>query len=55
VRIGHGPATVIGETPKVRTPSQATAAGTLREKGCGFMRLVFLAGLFLFYGRKMEA
>jgi hypothetical protein len=47
VRIGHGPATVIGKTPKVRTPSQAAVACTLREKECCFMRLVFLAGLFL--------
>jgi hypothetical protein len=52
VRIGHGPATVIGETPKVRTPSQAAVAGTLREKGSGAMGLVFLARLFYSHGSK---
>jgi len=45
---------VIGETPKVRTPSRAAVAGTLREKGCGFVRLVFLAGLFLFLWPQIE-
>jgi iron complex transport system substrate-binding protein len=45
VRIGHGPATVIGETPKVRTPFHAVVADTLREKGCG-VAPHFLVGLF---------
>jgi hypothetical protein len=45
VRIGHGPATVIGATPKVRTPSHAVAAGALREKGRGFGPM-FLVGFF---------
>jgi len=45
---------VIGETPKVRTPSQAVAAGALREKERGFMRLVFLARLFLFLVLQIE-
>jgi len=47
VKIGHGPATVIGETPKVRTPSQAAIVHTLREKGRGHAPH-FLVGLFYF-------
>jgi hypothetical protein len=45
VRIGHGPATVIGETPEVRTPSHTALADTLRERGCGFVPH-FLVGFF---------
>ena len=47
VRIGHGPATVIGFPPKVRTPSHAVAADALREKGRG-LDPMFLVGFFCY-------
>lgn len=48
VRIGHGPATVIGFPPKVRTPSHAVAAGALREKGRG-PNPIFSWGFFCWF------
>ena len=48
VKIGHGPATVSGETPQVRTPSQTVVADALREKERGvaphFSRGAFFIG-----------
>jgi hypothetical protein len=51
VRIGHGPATVIGDCAVSQDTLPAAEAGTLRERGWGVSSLVSLARLFYFYGR----
>jgi iron complex transport system substrate-binding protein len=47
VRIGRGPATVIGKSPKARLPSQAAPEPALREKELGLKPHGTRSGLFI--------